>query len=179
MADVSIALDDQLQRVETANTLLERLAPLPTSERDDLIDELAQQLDVSDFSVVEQEMVNWDQLREMDAAGFSAQPHTITHPLLTQIDDATLERELIEPKEVIESELGRPADLLAYPRGRATDFDQRVVDAARKAGYHAGYTTVPASVRQDSDPYRLPRVSVFAQTRPAVALQIERLFYVR
>lgn len=178
IAAAPIRLDNQLLRVQTLATLLERLAPLPPTERDELIDELARQLEVSDFSALQHEMVSWNQLREMDAAGFSAQPHTITHPLLTRVDDATLERELVEPKQAIEAELGRPADLLAYPRGRAGDFDQRVVDAVKRVGYYAAYNTVPAAVHHGSDPFRLPRVTFFAKTRPALALQIERLFYV-
>ena len=41
------------------------------------------------------------------------------------------------PKETLEQKLGRPIDLLAWPFGI---YDDWLMDAARRAGYRAGFT---------------------------------------
>jgi peptidoglycan/xylan/chitin deacetylase (PgdA/CDA1 family) len=82
----------------------------------------------------ERELVpmSWDELGELANAGWEIGSHTRTHPHLTQIGDDELARELRESREECEAELGLPCDSLAYPYG---DVDERVVAAARAAGY--------------------------------------------
>ena len=79
--------------------------------------------------------LSWDELRELSAAGWEIGSHTRTHPRLTQLDDAELERELRDSKEECERQLGRPCTSIAYPFG---DVDDRVVGATARAGYRAG-----------------------------------------
>jgi peptidoglycan/xylan/chitin deacetylase (PgdA/CDA1 family) len=63
--------------------------------------------------------VTWDELREMEAAGMSVQSHTVTHPFLSELDPASVERELVTSRAMIESELDRPCTTLALPNGDA------------------------------------------------------------
>jgi peptidoglycan/xylan/chitin deacetylase (PgdA/CDA1 family) len=79
--------------------------------------------------------MSWSQLDELAAAGWEIGSHTVTHPHLTRVDDATLRRELGESRVVCEDRLGRPCPSIAYPYG---DVDARVMSAAADAGYRFG-----------------------------------------
>jgi peptidoglycan/xylan/chitin deacetylase (PgdA/CDA1 family) len=67
--------------------------------------------------------------------GWEIGSHTMTHPVLTNVDDAMLVTELVESKQALEVLTGRPCTAVSYPTGRC---NARVVEAAGAAGYVAG-----------------------------------------
>jgi peptidoglycan/xylan/chitin deacetylase (PgdA/CDA1 family) len=79
----------------------------------------------------------WATLPELASRGVEIGSHSVSHPHLPQLTDAELRRELVDSREQIEAEVGRPCRFLAYPYG---DDDARVHAAARNAGYRAAYT---------------------------------------
>jgi peptidoglycan/xylan/chitin deacetylase (PgdA/CDA1 family) len=87
--------------------------------------------------------MTWQQIREMSAAGMEFGSHTVTHPVLTKLCDAELERELVESKARIEAELRVPVTSLAYPVGGAEAHDARVRLFALRAGYRTGMCYEP------------------------------------
>jgi peptidoglycan/xylan/chitin deacetylase (PgdA/CDA1 family) len=103
----------------------------------------------------ELEGMSWEELEQLAGAGWEIGSHTRSHPPLTELDDASLSRELEGSREVCEQRLARPCRSFAYPYG---DFDDRVVRAARDAGYEAAATF--GGRFHLSDPYRWPRVAV-------------------
>ena len=64
--------------------------------------------------------------------------------------------ELRGSRECIETELGRPCHVIAYPYG---ENDERVRKAAKEAGYLAGYSLAPTGDPADS--FGLPRVGIY------------------
>jgi peptidoglycan/xylan/chitin deacetylase (PgdA/CDA1 family) len=68
--------------------------------------------------------------------------------------------------------LGRQVDYLAYPFGH---LDERVVSAARKAGYRAGFSTQPGFNRPDVDRFRIRRIDVYGSDTPAMLMRKVRL----
>jgi peptidoglycan/xylan/chitin deacetylase (PgdA/CDA1 family) len=99
--------------------------------------------------------MSWDQLGELSDAGWEIGSHTLTHPHLTQVDDAALREELTESKAELERRLGR-CETLAYPYG---DHDDRVVEAAGAAGYAAA-GTLPGRLPRPR-PLAWPRVGIY------------------
>jgi peptidoglycan/xylan/chitin deacetylase (PgdA/CDA1 family) len=98
--------------------------------------------------------MTWNDLREAARMGIEIGSHTVSHPHLTQLEDAEVERELEVAKERIEDELGRPCRFLSYPYG---EQDSRVRAAARSAGYAGAF----ALRAQRGDPYAIPRVDIY------------------
>jgi peptidoglycan/xylan/chitin deacetylase (PgdA/CDA1 family) len=82
----------------------------------------------------ELEPLPWDGLRELAERGWEIGSHTCSHPRLSTLGAAELERELRESKAACERELGRPCRAIAYPYG---DHDERVSAAVRACGYTA------------------------------------------
>jgi peptidoglycan/xylan/chitin deacetylase (PgdA/CDA1 family) len=83
--------------------------------------------------------VTWAQLQEMVKDPLvTISAHSVTHPLdLRPLDDVALERELVESKQILERELGKPVHYFTYPAGH---YDDRVRAATQKAGYLAAFT---------------------------------------
>jgi peptidoglycan/xylan/chitin deacetylase (PgdA/CDA1 family) len=107
--------------------------------------------------------LTWGQIREMSTAGVDIQSHALTHPYLTRRkhrsmsdDEYTtwLRRELAESRRILEKEAGRKVQFLAYPYG---DYDDRVAEAAAKAGYSAALTCDFGRVKKGSDPLKMKR----------------------
>ena len=78
------------------------------------------------------DIMTWEELKEMSAAGMTIASHSISHPNLTKLSDEDLKKQLEESKKIIEEKIGQPCDFLAYPGG---SYDARVIDAAKAAGY--------------------------------------------
>jgi peptidoglycan/xylan/chitin deacetylase (PgdA/CDA1 family) len=99
--------------------------------------------------------LSWEELRSLVAQGWEIGAHSMTHPLLTELDDDTLAQELRGSKLRCEEMLGVPCRTMAYPTG---DFDERVERATGAAGYEAA----AALPKQFTDPRPLawPRVSI-------------------
>ena len=81
--------------------------------------------------------MNWDQLREMRAAGFEVGSHGVHHRMLAKLPQDQMEEELMESKATLERELGASAVLLSYPVGGDLAFDGGVIKATVAAGYRA------------------------------------------
>ncbi|HWM64863.1 MAG TPA: polysaccharide deacetylase family protein [Solirubrobacterales bacterium] len=104
----------------------------------------------------ELECMGWDRLGDLAARGWEIGSHTRSHPLLSRLGDADLERELLGSKQDCEQHLGGHCTSLAYPYGVA---DARVAHAARAAGYLAA-ATVPVSPTPPL-PMLWPRVGAY------------------
>ena len=96
-------------------------------------------------------------LRELHAAGIEIGSHGATHRALTKLTDAELAIEVAGSKEHLENILGAPVVSFCYPFG---NFDGRVVEAVKRAGYRAATVIRGAIPRDLSDPFRLPRIAV-------------------
>lgn len=85
----------------------------------------------------EQELhsLRWEELRTLAKEGWEIGSHTCSHPHLTNLSDADLDRELTDSKAKIEAEMGSRCTSIAYPYG---DIDERVELATQRAGYLAG-----------------------------------------
>lgn len=100
--------------------------------------------------------MSWDKLGELARRGFTVGSHTVTHPHLTSLSDAELARELRDSRAQVESRLGRPCTLLAYPYG---EHDARVHAAARRSGYEAAFALGVGASRDNR--YAIPRVDFY------------------
>lgn len=104
-----------------------------------------------------EKFLNWEMLREMEAAGIEAGSHGLTHRELTGLHGKELDRELEGSLRALESNLDDRPRWLAYPRGR---FNPEVKAAARRAGYLGAVTVLPGANRAPFDPFGLRRTEI-------------------
>jgi peptidoglycan/xylan/chitin deacetylase (PgdA/CDA1 family) len=95
-------------------------------------------------------------IRELVAAGWELDSHTMTHPWLTALAPVELTAELTQSRTVLQG-YGAPIDFLCYPYG---SYNAAVIAAARQAGY-LGATTLRDGVASSAqNPFALPRIMV-------------------
>jgi peptidoglycan/xylan/chitin deacetylase (PgdA/CDA1 family) len=104
----------------------------------------------------EMAVMSWRELGELVSEGWEVGSHTRTHPRLTALEESSLADELRGSREACERALGGSCPSLAYPYG---DVDDRVVRAARDAGYRAA-AALPARLYRPT-PLRWPRIGVY------------------
>jgi len=102
-------------------------------------------------------MLDWNQIKEMHNSGLiDFEPHTVSHPKLSQIDYNSAKREIMESKDVIENKLNKKCDFFAYPYG---DFNKNVLELVRQ-NFKGGLSVKKGFINCDSDTYLLPRNSI-------------------
>lgn len=103
------------------------------------------------------ELLDWDELAELEAAGFRVASHGASHALLTRIDASAAADDLRRARDTLRERGFAGADLLAYPSGA---HDAAVRALAREAGYRAALTVEPGLARPGQDPFALPRIGL-------------------
>lgn len=102
--------------------------------------------------------LTWDQIKEMQSSGLiSFQAHGVHHLSLPSLSQSALEYELRESKNVLQSQIGVPVNFMAYPYGT---FDDRVIDAVKKAGYMGAAATWGSKTQSEGTIYASPRFKV-------------------
>jgi peptidoglycan/xylan/chitin deacetylase (PgdA/CDA1 family) len=95
-------------------------------------------------------------VRQLIAAGWEIDAHTMTHPDLTTVDPARLRYEVAGSRAAIRRMFHQPVDFFCYPAGR---YDAAVVAAVRAAGFLGATTENEGFARPDSL-FTLDRVRV-------------------
>lgn len=103
-------------------------------------------------------MLDWEQIREMQAAGIGFGSHTLTHPRLASLDREAARVEIQDAKRALEDRLGTEVAHFAYPYG---DWSRETVDLVREAGHQLACSTRSGFNRRDLDPLLLRRLEVY------------------
>ncbi|RKY17929.1 MAG: hypothetical protein DRQ55_14595 [Planctomycetota bacterium] len=112
--------------------------------------------------------MNWDEVRELSAAGMDIGSHTHTHRILAHLDLTEQEQELRMSKAILEGQLGTPVDTLAYPVGGASAYTQETQELARRCGYRAAFNFIAnANPCPTTSPFDLYRMGVGDNAEPA------------
>lgn len=116
------------------------------------------------------DLMGWNDLRGLEPKLITIGSHTVSHPILSTLEDVEIRHELIHSRVWLEKELaGRVVDLFCYPNGSQ---DARVRGLAAQT-YRAAVSTVEGRVDVDVDWHAIPRVPVAAEL-PLMAWRMHR-----
>ena len=102
--------------------------------------------------------MDWDEVGELARSGVvDIESHTKSHKWITGLDDGALKDELEDSKKIIEENTGREVKFICYPMG---GYDGRVKEAAKAAGYKAGFATKPTRFAPNYDVYEIKRIRI-------------------
>jgi peptidoglycan/xylan/chitin deacetylase (PgdA/CDA1 family) len=103
-------------------------------------------------------MMTKAEVRALHAAGMAVGAHTVTHPILAQIDVPRAREEMVESRAHLQDLTGAPVRLFAYPNGRPVhDYGPEHVTLARELGFEAAVSTAWGAARPGSDLFQIPR----------------------
>ena len=149
------------ERRVVAGALLERVKRFDDTAQQAIISRLQREWDMPRKPHPDCHPMNWDQLREMQAAGMEIGSHGVDHRMLAKLSQDELLREIKGSKAALDAHLDLPAEVISYPVGGYDAYDQQVMDIAKQAGYRAacnyivGTNSLPTAAR-----YALSRLPV-------------------
>jgi peptidoglycan/xylan/chitin deacetylase (PgdA/CDA1 family) len=85
-------------------------------------------------------LMSWSQVQELRTQGVQFGAHTCSHPVLTAISSNQAEEEITISRQQLESRLGMPVEVFAYPYG---EYDPAIQAMVQEAGFVAGCTVDP------------------------------------
>jgi peptidoglycan/xylan/chitin deacetylase (PgdA/CDA1 family) len=142
------------ERKQTALRLTEAGKYLPPAKRDSLVERLDRMSGQRHDAL----MLTPAMLAALERNGVEIGAHTISHPILTSLDDDSARVEIAAGKRELEELIGKPVRLFAYPNGKVgQDYDARHVEMVREAGFAAAFTTAVGAITGDQDRFQLPR----------------------
>ncbi|MEY4544313.1 MAG: hypothetical protein RL685_508 [Pseudomonadota bacterium] len=83
-------------------------------------------------------LMSWQQIRELAAQGHEIGSHSLTHPLLPDLETAEIEQEVAVSRARLAQLAGCEVPSFCYPNG---SYDQRSLEAVQRAGYACAVTT--------------------------------------
>jgi len=156
------SVDTMAQRYAVATKIIRAVKHLEAAEREDRVQALAEQ---SPQPLPTDLMMTTAQLQRLANSGMEIGGHTQTHPILMSISDTQAREEIAGGREMLQSWLGQPVRLFAYPNGKpGQDYAPRHVDMVREAGFTAAVSTVPGVSTHHSDTWQLARFTPWDTT---------------
>lgn len=154
LASVDIgSADQQRQAIES---LLSKIKYLSLQEREDWLQRL--RVIAGSPTLPNDLMMRSDQVQHLHRAGMEIGGHTVNHPILRVLPDSEARQEIQKGKQALESLIGAPVDVFAYPNGKPDkDYDQRHRDMVRELGFNVAVTTAPGVVTAESPSFEWPR----------------------
>lgn len=131
---------------------------LPDQEKHRFIGELALRLNTDFPSSIPTayEPLDWDELREMQAAGIEVGGHTVTHPSLGRVDEKQAREEVFGCMASLTENLGERPRTFCYPNGQPSDFKPFLPGIVERAGFQGAVTAFP-DARGVKEPFLMRR----------------------
>jgi peptidoglycan/xylan/chitin deacetylase (PgdA/CDA1 family) len=108
-------------------------------------------------------LMDWDEILRLNEEGITFGSHTRSHPFLSRLSVPEIEGEVASSKSCLEEKLQTPVESFCYPYG---NYDDRVLEEVKKAGYKAAVTIRRGLVHKDDSPFELRRSFIRLTTHP-------------
>ncbi|MCP5099108.1 MAG: polysaccharide deacetylase family protein, partial [Chloroflexi bacterium] len=104
-----------------------------------------------------EEYMTWDMISEMAAAGHRFEPHSRTHPDLTEQEKEFLIWQILGPQETLAHHIGYPPRYFAYPSGQ---YDDGVITVLKELDYWGAVTTMSGKWHGFDNRYQWARLRI-------------------
>jgi peptidoglycan/xylan/chitin deacetylase (PgdA/CDA1 family) len=162
-----------VSRLAAVTSVLAKLRYLPPEERASSVQQLLAATSCGRLST--NIMLSSAQVAELPQRGVDIGVHTVTHNILTMLDDDRVTEEIVSCKRQLEALIKRPVTAFAYPNGRPTkDYNLRHVALVREAGFRFAVTTATGVADRRSDLFQLPRFAPWGESMTMLAARLTR-----
>jgi peptidoglycan/xylan/chitin deacetylase (PgdA/CDA1 family) len=132
-------LGDAAARGRAAKDLIERLKRVPDVAMQAAIDDLLLRTDVELPRALPRRFLpmTWGDVSRCASRGVTFGPHTVTHPILSQVDDGRARAELEDSWQRLRSATSAAIPVFCYPNGDYASFTDRERHTLRSMGMRA------------------------------------------
>ncbi len=137
-AELALATNPHQAVRDVANWLKGARAADP----DQALKELRHELKVAapDQALEDRELMTWDQIRQLAAAGMGIGSHGLSHRVLAGLSEVEQRHELTESKARLEQRLCQDVRTIAFPSGSRGAYTKLTQALAAEAGYEGCFT---------------------------------------
>ncbi|MBK8535858.1 MAG: polysaccharide deacetylase family protein [Candidatus Competibacteraceae bacterium] len=165
-------LSSAMAKRQSIPALLSQIKYQPPLQRLETVSAMAE---IAEVILPDDLMMTSPQVKALHQAGMAIGAHTVHHPILASLDPAEAEHEIAMSRDRLESLLGERVTLFAYPNGKPnTDYRVEHVEMVRRLGFKAAVSTTWGVARRDSDPFQLPRFTLWERQRWRFGLSLMR-----
>lgn len=108
-----------------------------------------------------EQWMTWDMIREMSVGGMDFGAHTVTHPILANLNAEEQGMEVCESRLRVEKQIDRPITSLSYPVGKRESFNDDTRAALSKYGFDWAFSYYGGhSSGAHIDRFDIPRVAI-------------------
>jgi peptidoglycan/xylan/chitin deacetylase (PgdA/CDA1 family) len=151
-------LSSKTSRLHAASEVIRTMRrSYPNQQRIAACAELERKAVVPD-EVLQDRMLTWAQIREMQESGITFGAHTMSHPAVGRLSLAECEEELIQSRMLLEERLQRPVEHFAFPFGLPSDLSPETCCLIPSFGYRSAASTVWGINTPRTNPYLLRRI---------------------
>jgi peptidoglycan/xylan/chitin deacetylase (PgdA/CDA1 family) len=98
-----------------------------------------------------------EDIRWLKAKGMGIGSHSVSHPMLDELNEPDIYRELVGSRQCLENILGETVTTFAAPGGR---FPKHAAKQAARAGYEVVCTSRLGVNKKETDPFQLKRIAM-------------------
>jgi peptidoglycan/xylan/chitin deacetylase (PgdA/CDA1 family) len=131
-------------RTNAQRTLVSRCKDIAETDKLNLIEDLARATGVALPAKAPEKYrpVTWEEVHACETKGMRFGPHSITHPILSQVSDADSAAQIRGSWQRLQEEVSFPVRIFCYPNGREQDFGPREISSLRELGLKGSVTAV-------------------------------------
>lgn len=156
-------VSDSAKKCQVAGQILKQIKHLSPEQRDHHTAYIAAQ----SKNLPNNLMMTTEQLILLHRSGVEIGGHTVNHPILAKLDEATARREISDNKSFLEQTLNTELRFFAYPNGKPVeDYLSDQVSWVRESGYSAAVSTSWGVANCQDDRWQLPRFTPWDLTPP-------------
>jgi len=164
---LGIDFDKYPGKRELRRAIQEALKRLGAEKIPDILHEIASDADITipDTAPPAYQPIDWNIARKLEAQGICFAPHSVSHNILSRLEQRAAEWEIKQSWLTIESELNSPLKVFCYPNGRQMDFSDREIQILKNTGFLGAVSVTPNFIDQNSTTaidqiYSLPRIAL-------------------
>lgn len=130
------------ERRKQASQVIEALKQVPDCERRRVVDGIDGWMDAQLPAAPPPEYaaLTWESVRRLERSGMEFAPHSISHPVLSQVEDHAVHSEINGSWEALQRECRNPVPIFGYPQGTSDSYGPREIAAVRASGLQAAVT---------------------------------------
>lgn len=138
LGEVPFLLEQPYQRRETYSRIKEAIATLGQKDRDAVIEDLAEWLEVC---LPQDRMLNWEDARYLISKGIGIEGHSYSHALLGRVSEQEARYEIKRCKNDLRDQLDLERPHFCFPGGSQNEISRQLVQAA---GFRSFFRSTPS-----------------------------------
>ena len=168
-----LPLNSPDKRLKSLRRLQRYIKTLSHSKAMATVDEICSRL--GKWEVADNNVLGWDELRQLAREGVELGSHTQTHPILTKLPADQIRAEAAGSYRDLKREIGDVLPIISYPNGNC---DPKITETLQKEGFKLGFTMQDGhNDLGATNPLLLRRTNITLKTSPIFfGLRLMRLF---